>query len=189
MAVKLLITDFDGTLVNTFTSNYKAYRQALEEYGIYLSEDKYRECFGFRFDRLMDELEVEDNRIKKEIKEKKALYYPKYFDNLQLNKPLMDFIKAFHQNGGKTAIASTARRINLMNVLNHFGEESSFDLILAGEEVNKGKPDPEIYNKVLEYFGLSPEEALVFEDSPVGMEAATRAGLTYLPIPPDFFKK
>ena len=182
MAVKLLITDFDGTLVNTFTANYKAYKKALGEYGINLTREKYRECFGFRFDRLMDELGVNDENIRKEIKEKKAQYYPGYFADLQLNKPLMDFIKALHQSGVKTAIASTARRVNLINVLEYLGETTSFDLILAGEEVAKGKPDPEIYLNTMQRCGVMPEETLVFEDSSAGMEAAERAGINYIKI-------
>ena len=182
MAVKLLITDFDGTLVNTFTANYKAYKKALGEYGVNLTRKKYRECFGFRFDRFMDTMGIEDEVVRKNIKDKKAEYYPLFFKDLILNAPLMNFIKAFHYSGGMTAIASTARKINLMNVLSYFGVEDSFDLILAGEEVSNGKPDPEIYLRTMQRCGVTPAESLVFEDSPVGIEAAERAGINYIKI-------
>lgn len=182
MAVKLLITDFDGTLVNTFTANYRAYKKALGEFGINLTREKYRECFGFRFDRFMDTMGIEDEEVRKKIKDKKAEYYPLFFKDLILNAPLMNFIKAFHYSGGMTAIASTARKINLMNVLSYFGVEDSFDLILAGEEVSRGKPDPEIYLSAMQRCGVTPAESLVFEDSPVGIEAAERAGINYIKI-------
>ena len=182
MAVKLLITDFDGTLVNTFTANYKAYKKALGEYGITLTREKYRECFGFRFDRFMDTMGIEDEGVRKNIKDKKAECYPQFFKDLILNEPLMNFIKAFHSGGGMTAIASTARKINLMNVLSYFEVTDSFDLILAGEEVCRGKPDPEIYLSAMQRCGVTPAESLVFEDSPVGIEAAERAGINYIKI-------
>ena len=52
--IRAIITDFDGTLVDTFDANLKAYQKAFGEVGVVLSEEKYRECFGFRFDRFME---------------------------------------------------------------------------------------------------------------------------------------
>lgn len=51
--VKLLITDFDGTLVDTFEANFLAYQKAFSDCGLQLSEKQYKECFGFRFDDFM----------------------------------------------------------------------------------------------------------------------------------------
>lgn len=79
-------------------------------------------------------------------------------------------------------MASTARRKNLMNALDYIEASNYFDLILAGEDVSKGKPDPEIYIKVLEYFQMKPEEALAFEDSEIGIKATENAGISYIKI-------
>lgn len=57
-----------------------------------------------------------------------------------------------------------------------------FDYVLAGEEVECGKPSPEIYEKVLQHFGISPDEALVFEDSEIGIKSAQNAGINYIVI-------
>ena len=48
--IKAIITDFDGTLVNTLMSNYLAYREAFESYNYQLSLDEYKQCYGLRFD-------------------------------------------------------------------------------------------------------------------------------------------
>lgn len=188
MAIKLLISDFDGTLVDTFEANYRAYAEAFESVGLNLSRERYRECFGFRFDRFMDAVGIEDKNTKAEIREKKAECYPKHFDCLRANRTLIDFISAFHASGGMTAIASTAREKNLRNALEHLGFNDVFDLVLAGESVCKGKPDPEIYLTVLKKLNIAPEEALVFEDSEVGFKAAEAAGIEYIKINSKFFE-
>lgn len=74
-----------------------------------------------------------------------------------------------------------------MNALNYIGVTDSFDLILAGEDVINGKPNPEIYLNVLSFFNMKPEEALIFEDSEIGMEAAKKAGISFIEINKNFY--
>lgn len=69
-----------------------------------------------------------------------------------------------------------------MNVLEYLKINDIFDLILSGKDVKKGKPDPEIYNKVLELTGINASNALVFEDSEVGIKAAQAAGISFIKI-------
>lgn len=187
MAVKLLITDFDGTLVDTFEANYRAYAEAFDAVGRGLTRERYRECFGFRFDRFMDAMGVEDDAVRAEIRRIKGECYPSHFSHLVVNRPLLEMLRAFRRSGGKTAIASTAREVNLLNVLRHIGADGDFDLVLAGESVRRGKPDPEIYLTVLDRLGVGADEALVFEDSPVGFAAAESAGIRYIPVNEEFY--
>lgn len=180
--IKLLISDFDGTLVDTFSANYMSYRKAFAEHGLYLSESQYRACFGLRFDEFMKEVGVVDMNISNRIREAKSVYYPSFFDYLNVNKTLLRFVDMFHLLGGKTAIASTARRENLLNVLTYINVLDIFDYVLAGEDVSRGKPSPEIYQNVLNHFECQPYEAVVFEDSEVGVKAAIDAGINYVLI-------
>ena len=180
--IKLLITDFDGTLVDTFRVNYMAYRKAFQEVGLILPEADYRRCFGYRFEKFIEAVGIEDEETAAKIKELKSACYPEFFSYLQVNKPLLQWLLAFKKGGGKIAVASTARRRNLDNVLKHIGVADVFDYILAGEEVEHGKPSPEIYEKVLLHFGMCPEETLVFEDSEVGIQSARNAGINYMVI-------
>ncbi len=185
--IKLLITDFDGTLVNTFAANLAAYQQAFAEVGLSLTEAQYRDAFGLRFDKFMAQAGVEDKSISSKIRELKGCYYPEYFDRLIVNRPLLEMLRAFRRGGGRTAIASTARRINLENALAYIGAREDFDLILAGEDVVEGKPSPEIYRTVLDRMGVAPYEAIVFEDSAVGMASAEAAGISYIEIKDSFY--
>ncbi len=187
MAVRLIISDFDGTLVDTFEANFRAYREAFGSVGHELSRERYRECFGYRFDRFMDAMGIDDPDTRQAIRLAKGDCYPRYFDHLRVNRDLLGFIRAFHRSGGMTAIASTARRRNLVNALSHIKAIDDFDLILAGEDVTCGKPDPEIYLSVIDRLGVAPADAIIFEDSEVGFKAAMAAGINHITINNDFF--
>lgn len=185
--ISLLISDFDGTLVDTFHANLAAYQEAFRECGYELTLEQYRKWFGYRFDKFMDSMGIDDHNTRKKIKEIKSEVYPRYFYLLKVNVSLLEFIKSFKASGGKTAVASTARRKNLMNALNYIEATDCFDLILAGEDVINGKPNPEIYLNVLNIFNQKPEEALIFEDSEIGMEAAKRAGISFIEVNKSFY--
>jgi HAD superfamily hydrolase (TIGR01509 family) len=75
----------------------------------------------------------------------------------------------------------------LENALAYIGACEDFDLILAGEDVVEGKPSPEIYRTVLDRMGVAPYEAIVFEDSAVGMASAEAAGISYIEIKDSFY--
>ena len=186
--IKAIITDFDGTLVDTFEANLRAYQRAYQSVGLDITLEKYRECFGYRFERLMTATGVFDETTANKIKEAKKMFYPQYFSYLKPNHVLIELITSFKVMGGKTAIASTARKENLMNVVNYLGFADKFDLIYAGMDVKQGKPSPEIYLKAMETLNVSPEEVLIFEDSPVGVEAARASGAHVLLITQEDFK-
>lgn len=187
--IKAIITDFDGTLVDTFEANLRAYQDAFYAVGLTLTAEKYRECFGYRFDCFMTAMAIKDETTANKIKELKKEAYPKHFQHLRPNDSLIELIASFHQMGGKTAIASTARKENLMNAVNHLGIADHFDLIYAGVDVKQGKPNPEIYLKAMVALGVTPDEVMIFEDSPVGFQAAKASGAKYIPITSQWFEK
>ena len=179
--IKAIITDFDGTLVNTFASNYYAYEEAFNMYGYEFTKEQYKKWYGLRYDDLCKVMGI-SNEHKPLIKEFKKKLYPSYFEYLKLNEGLMRFIISSRSQGVKTCIASTASRENLYNVLRHFNIEGCFDIIITGENVMHGKPNPEVYNLALNLLDCEPDEALAFEDSDVGCEAAEAANISYIKI-------
>lgn len=180
--IKAIITDFDGTLVDTFNANYAAYKDAFAKVGLNLTPERYRECFGLRFPEFMETVGITNSEVALQIRKIKGEVYPYHFNKLRPNTALIEFIRTSRTQGIHTAVASTARGKNLRNALCYIGATDAFDYILAGEDVQNGKPNPEIYNKVLAHFGIQPTEALIFEDSPVGMLAAEAAGINYIKV-------
>ena len=186
--ISAIITDFDGTLVDTFEANLRAYQKAFNGVGLNLTAEKYRQCFGYRFERFMTAAGITDENTWNYIREAKKDYYPQFFNYLKPNKALIELIDGFHRLGGKTAIASTARKENLMNVVNYLGLADEFDLIYAGVDVKQGKPSPEIYQKAMEVLGVGPNETLIIEDSEVGIQAAKASGAKYMVINSAYFE-
>lgn len=180
--IRAIITDFDGTLVNTFMSNYLAYSSACDQYGYTLTKDQYKKWYGLRYDDLCEKIGIKSEH-KSAIKELKKKIYPSFFEYLTINQNLLTFIKACKLiYGMKTCIASTASKPNLYGVINYFHLEEYFDIIISGEDVNHGKPNPEVYLKALNLLECEPDEALVFEDSDVGCEAVENAEINYIKV-------
>ena len=186
--IRAIITDFDGTLVDTFDANFQAYKLAFENNSLSISRDQYKACFGLRFDAFMKQIGIENDDLMASIKKEKAQIYPQCFDSLVPNTTLITFIRKMKASGVKTAIASTAQKENLMKVLNHLHLADLFDEIIAGTGVKKGKPDPEIYLKTMDVLGVPPDETLIFEDTEVGLQAAEASGASYMRITQLFFE-
>lgn len=188
MRKAVVITDFDGTLVDTFEANFLAYQEAFSKHGLSLSKETYKKCFGLRFPEFMDFVGVNDESIREKIKKTKKEVYPYYLGHVRLNYGLVSFMQMCKQNGERIGIASTASIENINNVLKRFNLEGVFDFIVSGEDVQHGKPDPEVYQKALceasfnPHYTIAPEAALVFEDSETGINAAIAAGIDYIKI-------
>lgn len=186
MKKSVIITDFDGTLFDTFYANYKSYETAFELCGLWIDVDTYQKCFGLRFNEFMKFFGINDVSIQQKIKALKADEYAKNVDFVRPNHNLINFLKLTKENDVKIGIGTTASKVNVQNVLNHFKLENLFDFIITGEDVTNGKPDPEVYIKALAaastHHTVAPEEALVFEDSDTGIHAAINAGIDYIKI-------
>ena len=174
--IKAIITDFDGTLVDTYKANFCAYRESFRILNVPFLESDYKRFFGLRFDDFMKGMNITDVAVINKIKELKREIYPNFFSEMRLNLALFELMNTCRTRGNKIAIASTARKENLLNVLRYFDMTNSFDLIFAGDDVKYGKPNPEIYVKTMSLLKVHPNETLIFEDSIVGVEAAKSSG-------------
>ena len=180
--IKAIISDFDGTLVDTFKANLCAYQQAFQKVGLILLEEDYLRCFGMRFDDFMMAMKIDDSAMCSSIKYWKKVFYPSFFNQLVLNRALYELIASFQKQGGKTALASTATKENLLNAVDYLGICDVFTTICAGMDVKYGKPSPDIFLKAMEHLGVAPAETLIFEDSMVGIAAAKASGARVLRI-------
>ncbi len=93
---------------------------------------------------------------------------------------LLSYLK---EQGIKTAITTSSPLERTISYLSMVGLEHSFDKLITGYMVKKGKPEPDIYLYASQQFGLQPSECMVLEDSPAGITAAYRAGCKSVMIP------
>jgi beta-phosphoglucomutase len=175
--IKYIITDFDGTLVDTKEANKKAYEQVFREASYKFDTATYDTLFGLRIDDLCNKMNI-DPKDRAFIKRRKAEVYPSYFCTIRLNHALLNLLRLAKKNDIKVALASTASRKNIVNVLEYFGLKDLFDSIVAGEDVVTGKPSGDVYKAAMTVVGAEdPGEVLVFEDTEIGVVAAHNAGI------------
>lgn len=87
------------------------------------------------------------------------------------------------ERGIKTAIATSSPIERTILYLTSVGLENSFDELVSGYMVEKGKPEPDIYLYAAKKLGVTPEKCMVLEDSPAGILAAHRAGCIPVMVP------
>ena len=96
---------------------------------------------------------------------------------------LLELLEYIRENGLKCAVASSTERERVEYYLETAGIRKYFNTIVCGDEVKRGKPNPDIFRKAAEKLELKPESCLVLEDSKYGIEAAFRAGIPAVMIP------
>ncbi len=89
----------------------------------------------------------------------------------------------------KTGLATMSRCEQATKVLDILGLKSEFDFVATRDDVERGKPDPEIYLLMANELGVPPKQALVVEDSPSGVEAALRAGMHVVAVGTPFTRE
>ena len=89
------------------------------------------------------------------------------------------------RTGFKTGLATMSFRPEAERVLDTLGWAGLFEAVVTGDEVQQGKPDPEVYLRVAETLALRPDECVVIEDSPSGIEGALAAGMRCIAVPTD----
>ncbi len=177
MQTRLLLLDFDGTLVDTRQANYRAYRDVLAEVRRHLDEELYfRDYFGLRCGEFMRRMGLTDSYEIDRLRRRKIEIYPTHFDTLVLNEWLWGFAQAFRAQGGKVWIVSTGQTANIHNVMNYLNLQDKVDGIFTGADVKNSKPSPECFLKAMDKEGVTPNETLIFEDSVFGLEAARKSG-------------
>ena len=106
--------------------------------------------------------------------------------------PIMGFIDMFELIKSKNilvGLASNAIRKNVKMILSELKIYEKFDSIICGDEVRKGKPDPEMFNETVDRFNLKKEECLIFEDSAEGVSAAVNSRVDVVGITSSTSKK
>lgn len=203
--IRLLLLDFDGTLADTRRANTRAYVAALTEAGYPLTEQEYEaNYFGMRCEEFLTRFGIADPAERERLRLRKIELYPSFFGSVRLNRPLWEFCRQFQAQGGRVWVVSTGSRANIDNVMRHLGiggpvEEAAnggegrpeapaeaplgrVDGILAGPDIARAKPYPDCFLEAMRREGCSPRETLIFEDSPIGIEAARRSGASYFVV-------
>jgi beta-phosphoglucomutase len=179
--IKAVLFDLDGVLVDATEWHYEALNRALGLFGYQIARYEHLTTYnGLPTRKKLEMLSVEKgfprglHSVVNKIKQK-------YTREGILRSCTPVFEKEFmvHQlkrEGFKLAVCSNSIRESVELMLRTSGLWDLFDCILSNEDVKQAKPDPEIYLTACERLGIKPQEAMIVEDAPHGLEAARRSG-------------
>lgn len=177
----LAIFDLDGTLFDTGEANYCSYKEALSAYGISLEHDYFiSECNGRHYKEFLPYI-MKSQDYMEEVHRAKKEYYSKYLDKVKKNIHLFELINSI-KDKYHISIVTTASKKNTLEILSYHNCSGLFELVVTQEDVCNVKPDPEGFVKAMNYFKKDAKHTVIFEDSPVGIEAARRTGASVLAV-------
>ena len=101
----------------------------------------------------------------------------------------VELLRTARQNGCKTGLATMSYCTQVQRVLAILGLAGEFDFVASRDDVEHGKPDPEIYRLVSTELAVPPQECLVIEDSPSGVKAALTAGMWCIAVTTPFTRE
>ncbi len=178
MPLKGLIFDLDGVLVDTVPAHYEAWHRMFTNYGYEFGPRDYREKVdGLR--RLDGARAVMRHAPPDQIEEAANLknrYYRELIDQgrFKIFESSVCFIRRCEEQGLRLATASSSANVRF--ILQRAGIAHAFQMIVGGDDVKNGKPDPEIFLTAAEGLGLTVADCIVFEDATSGVVAAKRGG-------------
>ena len=168
----------DGTIVDSLPYHYEAWKIFFNENKVENFSEKLKDYKGGGTLDLMTAV-YGDKYSRKELKimtdDKEIIFREIYKNNVV---PIAGFMEMFELIKSKkilVGIASNAIRKNVKMILSELKIYEEFDSIICGDEVRKGKPDPEMFNETVDRFNLKKEKCLIFEDSIEGVTAAANS--------------
>jgi beta-phosphoglucomutase len=184
MGLKGVIFDLDGVIVDTVPLHFKAWKKMFAEYGKdFTFEDYKQKVDGIpRMDGARAILtDLPEDELKKAA-DKKQNYFLQFLEEegVKVYQSTVDLINKLKSEGIKVAVISSSK--NCLPILKRAGLVDLFDVMITGNDIKKGKPDPEIFLLAAEKLGLEPSECIVFEDALLGVEAAKNAGMICIGI-------
>jgi len=184
--VKLIVFDFDGLILDTEAPVYDAWQEIYGEHGVTLPFEKWAECIGTAdaFDPCAD-LEATVGRAldAAALEARHRARTDALIAGQAILPGVRDYVDAADRLGLALGVASSSGRRWVEGHLARLGLRERFQVIRCADDVPRVKPDPALYLAVLEATGVRSGEALALEDSPNGVLAAKRAGLTCVAVP------
>lgn len=183
-AVKALIFDMDGTIIDNMMVHHRAWQQLLGELGYSWTLEQVKERVWGKNEEIFERLfpgKFSQEQVAELTERKERRYVEIYRPDIAMLAGLEKLLEDARVLGIKLGIATAAPRICVDFVRDALSLENYFDTIVDAQQVSRGKPHPEGFLRAAECLGASPEECVVFEDAPVGVEAAQGAGMmTYV---------
>jgi HAD superfamily hydrolase (TIGR01509 family) len=180
-----VILDVDGTLVDSNDAHAQAWADILQKHGYDVPVYKVRPLIGMGSDKLLPKVcgvEAESEEGKRISKERGEHFKKNYLPKLQPFPQVRPLLDRMRDERLKLAVASSAAKEDLKELLKVAQAEDLIDDAASSEEVEESKPDPDVVHAALEELGLPAEHVVMIGDTPYDVEAAGRAGVAIIGV-------
>lgn len=179
---RALIFDMDGTIVDNMDFHTQAWITFFARRGKVIEPDAFfRDTAGRQGKEILRHYigeELTDDELATLNHEKEVLYRELYGPHRSTIAGFDAFIEAGRAKGWKLAVATSASPGSASFILDEMGLHPRFDAVVIGTvDVPRGKPHPDVFLKAADRCETMPAQCIVFEDAPLGVEAARRAGM------------
>jgi beta-phosphoglucomutase family hydrolase len=180
------IFDWDGVIINSAEHHEISWERLAGEVGKQLPEGHFKAGFGMKNEVIIPELlkwESEPDQVRRLSLRKEELYREVVVERGIVALPGVEkWLRTLREAGIPCVIASSTHRKNIITTLGVLGLESFFEVIVSAEDVQRGKPDPEVFLTAAKRIGVAPGQSIVFEDALVGIAAGHAAGMRVVAV-------
>ena len=183
--VKGIIFDMDGTMVDSLPYHHEAWKIFFNENKVENFSEKLKDYKGGGTLDLMKAVYGDRyslKQLKRMSDEKEIIFRRIYKGKIKPIKGFMKFLNHVKSRNILVGLASNAIRKNVSLIIKELEIYDDFDSIICGDEVDNGKPNPEMFNKTIDRFKINKNECLIFEDSLEGIKAAKNSGINVIGI-------
>jgi beta-phosphoglucomutase len=180
-AYKALIFDMDGTIIDNMVVHHQAWQQLLLELGHAWTLEEIKERVWGKNEEIFERIfpgRFSHEEIAELSERKERRYVEIYRPQIAMLAGLERLLIDARARGMRLGIATAAPPLCVDFVSETLALDRYFDTIVDAQQVVRGKPHPEGYLMAAGRLGVDPSECLVFEDAPVGVEAAEAAGMS-----------
>ena len=185
--IKAIIFDMDGLMIDSERVTFECYQERLKDMNLTMDEEFYKTLLGKPikgiYQRFYD-VYGNDFPIDNVIQDVHQLMAERFeTEGVPVKKGLVELLHYLKDNNYKTIVATSSNRDRVDKILAQAKITEFFDDSICGDEVTKGKPNPEVFLKSCQKLGVNVDEAIVLEDSEAGIQASYDANIKVICIP------
>jgi len=182
---KAYLFDCDGTVADSMPLHYVAWREALAEWNCDFEESLFYAWGGMPVTEIISTLN-KNHELKMPVEQVAQRKEQLYYENLPQLKPVPEVLEHIELSYGQIpfAVVSGSNRESVTASLKTLKLLDRFETLVCAGEYQRSKPDPEAFLIAAERLKVSAEHCLVFEDTEMGIQAATAAGMASVKVPP-----
>ena len=187
LELNAVIFDMDGLMIDSERVTFECYQERLKDMNLTMDEEFYKTLLGKPikgiYQRFYD-VYGNDFPIQNVIQDVHQLMAERFeTEGVPVKKGLVELLHYLKDNNYKTIVATSSNRDRVDKILAQAKITEFFDDSICGDEVTKGKPNPEVFLKSCQKLGVNVDEAIVLEDSEAGIQASYDANIKVICIP------